>query len=104
MAQVDFSNAHIAPYDKNPIGTYNTGFATVTSFRDSGGNTITNTVSLTTLKNESAEAIYRFTGSFSASGTEFYFGYASSYICWRVTNVTFSSGDTFDFSVKLNII
>lgn len=103
MAQVDFSNAHITPYGNNPTSVYNTGLAGITYFYDSSNNTISSNVSSTTLKSESAEMIYRISGSFSASGTEFYFGNGSTK-CWRVTNVSFSSGDTYSFTVKASII
>ena len=103
MAQVDFSNAQIEPYSKTPMGTYNSGLNATTELYNSS-TTVIGSVSITTLKNDTNEAIFQYTGTFSATGTEFLFGYYGSYLCWKVSNVSFNSGDTFSFKIKANVV
>ena len=104
MAQVDFTNATIAPYSSNPMGTYTSGLNSANAFYNSGSTAITSSLTTSTVKSESGEAIYQYTGTFSATGTEFYFGYNNSYLCWKVSNISFNSGDTFTFKIKANIV
>ena len=101
MAQVDFSNAHIEPYNINPaekafltLNIYNSGSII---FCDSNGNSVVSSQTMQTPISTPTRTMFQYSGIFSTSGTEFYFKYGA--IAWRVYGITFASGDTFVFTV-----
>lgn len=115
MAQVDFSNARIAPYTGSAIApswsrvnpTYFT-YLTLTSSTDiidANGSRISQ-ATITTLKNAQKQFVILYSGTFSASGTEFYIAYAAGTAVagWKISNISFSSGDTYVFSIKADLI
>lgn len=108
MAEVDFSNARLSvdpartksPIDPNYLNLI------ANYFYDSNWNRIS-TVSFTRVVDEQNRVSYIYSGTFTASGTEFYFGdaYPSEFDQrWRVSNITFSSGDTYQFKVTANLM
>lgn len=110
MAQVDFTNARIAPAIITGFGnpTENTYLSiNQQKLTNSSGAYISNGSS-TQLKNESKQLVYLYQGTFSASGTEFYVitynNGSSRFSGWKVSNITFSSGDTYVFSIKADLI
>lgn len=106
MAEVDFTNARISPEQsgKNPTGAplvnIDTGVLTNASGNlvASGNHTVT--------KNTAQQFVILYSGTFDVSGTEFYLrSYGSSTACaWKVSNITFSAGDTYVFSIKADLI
>ena len=110
MAEVDFTNARIAPATSYPGGStaYNPTYDAYVSltkynkFVNAGGGNITSSFNRTTVKDQQKQFVLMYNGTFSANGTEFYIlGDAGA---WRVYNITFSSGDTFVFSIKADLI
>lgn len=106
MAQVDFTNAHIEPVGSDSsIYKENDVSLKPISFYNASGSSIASP-NYTVTKNESNNLVYTYTGSFYASGTEFYlYGYnMTSAKKWRVYNINFASGDTFNFKISAKII
>lgn len=104
MAQVDFTNAHIQPYGNNPIYEQgDAGLANVTNFYNSSGTAIA-TVSKSVITDDPKKLVFNLSGTFSASGTEFYIGTSGSDFVYRVFNIHFSNGDTFIFRFNANIV
>ena len=107
MAQVDFSNAHIVPFGLNPlVGVTDVGLNSASSFFDFSGNNITSSLQATVYETAPKYLIYRYTGTFSASGNEIYIHHVYDFTNtrWKISNISFNSGDTFDFKIKANII
>lgn len=117
MAVVDFSNAIIEPTSYTIPGvsyasvnpTYRSHVALgVSAFFDVNFTTVTQSLSVTTVSDQSKQLVVQFQGTFSGSGTEFYMlnysggGYVLT--CWKVSNISFNSGDTFLFKVKANLV
>jgi len=109
MAEVDFSHAKIVPATsyagstslRNP--TYNSGVTlAMTSPHNSSGQEIVSTYNVVELVNQQKELAYLWTGTFNASGTEFYMVYNGA--GWRIYNISFNSGDTFIFQIKADLI
>ena len=101
MAAVDFSNARISvdpTRTKSPIFPVYLNLGS-NYFSDSNGNVI-NTGTFTRDVDEQSKLSYKYSGTFTASGTEFYFGdYYSWQQRWHISNITFRSGDTYEFKV-----
>ena len=103
MAQVDFSNAVLDVYNDKPLtyGSYlqlnNSG---APYFHNLAGNYIsvpTKSIILNTPQNVSI----LFTGVFNSAGTEFYIGDSAKE--WKVSNISFSSGDTYSFVIDIEV-
>lgn len=109
MAEVDFSHARIQPATsygghsnlENPAKYQYVSLATVDYLYDINENTIAS-LNRTQLVNQQKQLVYQYSGTFTASGTEFYFGH--SLAIWKVSNISFSSGDTFIFQIQADLI
>ena len=107
MAQVDFSNAVLAPYGTNPLRRTKASFDSYISAQkkcvDVNGNQITSSYNISTSHETNDSFDVEATGTFSTSGTEMYIYYFETH--WRVSNISFNSGDTFvlNVHVELNI-
>lgn len=44
-----------------------------------------------------------YTGTFNASGTEFTINYSSTRAAFRVSNISFSAGDTYSFVIDIEV-
>ena len=109
MAQVDFSNAVLDLYSGNPsyadkpmnssdylnLGGNNSHILVNTS-----GSSIVSNSSKTIITNTPSKVSILYTGTFTASGTEFLTYEAPR---WRVSNVSFSSGDTYSFVIDIEV-
>ena len=109
MAVVDFSNARIEPanlagrfYQNPTMNSYVTLYSGVTNFFDASGNIISS-LTIRQLTNEQKHFVNQYQGTFSASGTEFYIQYQYN-AGWKVSNIAFNSGDTFDFTIRADLI
>ena len=99
MAEVDFTNATLSlvsnPMNGNaPLNLY--------SIYNSNRQPITSSINRATVLKTTEKDLYKMSGAFSNSGTEFYIGNSSESI-WKVENVSFQSGDTFEMIFSLNI-
>lgn len=114
MAQVDFSNAVL---DVNPNNAeampmtaaeylYINHLPRLYNGNDAPQRISTNEVK-TILSNTPAKVSILFTGSFTANGTEFYIGRNEYYTyvlpLWRVSNISFSSGDSYAFVIDIEV-
>jgi hypothetical protein len=107
MAVVDFSNAVLTPLLVNGSAKYyNNWWMTLypyygnISIYDSNGTQIIDSASSKTADTRNYYVI-QFSGHMTASGTEMYIGDGDLY--WKISNVTFSNGDTVDFKIKAQV-
>lgn len=107
MAEVDFSHARITPAGAvNPAAYSYVNLTNLSGFRDASDNSVAS-VTITTLVNQQKRFVKMFSGTFTASGTEFYiWQYSSPYGVgkWKVSNISFNSGDTFIFQIQADLI
>ena len=101
MAQVDFSNAVLRPFDsRHPLGyAWTLGFANTGALYSTDGWSITTNHQLRTIAQTQSKISLLYTGQFTSSGTTFCI---SNYTVWQVTNVSFSAGDTYSFVVDVD--
>lgn len=112
MAQVDFSNARIEPANISP-SVNPTAYSNLTlagyndTLYDSRINAVSSNINVTQLTNQQKQLMYLYQGTFSASGTEFYIIHAPSYTNyagWKVSNISFSAGDTYVFQINATLV
>ena len=108
MAEVDFSHAKIQPYSSvsnryNPTKRSYLNIET-TYLIDSNGSDVSSALVTTFITNQQKEFVMQYSGTFIASGTEFYMRNSSDTSSWRVYNISFNSGDTFIFQIKADLI
>lgn len=104
MAQIDFSNAVL---DVNGNSTPLTeddymSFNNTAYLWNSQGQYITSNQTKTIINNTPAKVSILYTGSFTTSGTEFYIGNGGGNP-WKVSNISFSSGDTYSFVIDIEV-
>ena len=120
MAMVDFSNARIEPVAYPGIGqgafsTYSAvnptekiyiSFYSNVNLWNADGGTISTNASISQLLNESKQMILLYQGTFNTSGTEFYIiSYGNSVMgAWKVSNISFNSGDNYVFQINANLV
>lgn len=103
MAQIDFSNARIEPYNTNPVNN-NTNYVSLNNAyfsADSGGTTINENVHANIMSATNNRIVIRYYGQMKAgvSGTSF----AMGSMTWRVSNISYSGGDTYDFTIGCDL-
>lgn len=110
MAQVDFSNAIIEQtarfYSTNPAELSNSSLYSG-YLLDSNGTQINSDYSATVIVQEHRKFVIRYTGTFNTSGTEFYISQGGSNPLtgkWKVSNINFSAGDLYTFTIAVNMI
>ena len=109
MAEVDFSHARIQPWSnnsKNPTTSASVSLGGMTDLYNSSIQSISSTITRTNLVDQQKQLVYQYSGSFTASGIEFYLvAYdGSSYNGWKISNISFNSGDTFIFQIQADLI
>ena len=98
MAQVDFSgavlqpNSGMKPMDVSEYLRFNYSDA----IYDINGTVISTNRGKAMLVCNPNKVTFVFTGTFTASGTELYIT-----DIWRVSNITFASGDTYSFAIDI---
>lgn len=108
MAQVDFSNAVLEPYtDVKPLtAQYDLGIE-INNISNANSGIIASNLTTTVLENTLSKRSVLFTGTFTDSGTEcylyYYFSIAVHNIYWKISNISFSSGDTFSFVIDIEV-
>lgn len=104
MAQVDFSNAVLDVYNgRKPMtsASYLSLGGNANPFINENGVSVTSgSISPQIISNTPTKASILFVGSFTASGDRFLLGYSGGYM-WRVSNISFSNGDTFSFIIDI---
>ena len=107
MATIDFSNATLEPVINVYLRSYLALDPTwsITSIYDASGNSIGNFSSKRIMESETNYFTTIFVGSMSASGVEMYLGYndSSHPKYWKISNISFASGDTFTFQIKAQL-
>ena len=109
MAEIDFSNAKLEPYLHNPmsldlyVGLYR---ITNSSGQSIAGSSAGTAQYIADTSGAYTTMIVIISGTMSASGTEFYMATAESTgnIGWRVSNISFQSGDTFYLQIQCKIV
>ena len=109
MAEVDFSNAIFTivagsgATSTNPILSSDLALNNRTLW-DATGNAISSSSSTATkIQSENTIQKISYSGEFTASGTEFYISTAPSNIRYKVSNISFNSGDSYSFSVRADL-
>lgn len=102
MAQVDFSNALLEPRSgQKPITeSYNLYLNNTSYLFDSNGANVVTSPSKSTLVSTPSKVTILYSGTFSASGTEFYMCNSSDKQ-WKVSNISFNPGDTYSFAIDI---
>ena len=109
MAVVDFSNAHIEATSINNTKPMTIGYLGLRGYRgdprvcDSSGSSIVSNLQQTDGTVTINSTYVTLSGTFTASGTELYVGNTVNGLLWKISNVSFSSGDTFDFRIDAEI-
>ena len=108
MAEVDFTNARIEPSSLgNWVNPTNAADVSLNNYSyyllDSSGSSISSALSPTQLINQQKQLMFLYQGTFTASGTEFYIRPTSSLSGWKVSNISFNSGDTFVFQINATL-
>lgn len=108
MAQIDFSNAILSPYNTSPLSSYHyLGFPRAfnegggNGFVDSNGNKVANG-RYHHIETDKYKHNFRYTGEMISSGNEFYIKEDGA-VHWKVSNISFNSGDTFSLKISCNI-
>ena len=110
MADVDFSNAvldvrsDITPINPMSPSNYLLFDVTATLYDSNAGWVVSSGATKTVLSNTSTKVSILFRGTFSTSGTAFYMGdnsVAAERRPWKVSNISFSSGDTYAFVIDI---
>ena len=105
MAQVDFSTAVLEPAPGTKPMDYSSYMRIYYSSgiwnAPNGAVIVANNGQYKLVENQNKVTVV-YTGTFTASGTEFYIGYFSNGIkLWKVTNISFNSGDTYSFAIDI---
>ena len=109
MAQVDFSHAVLEPYTGiKPLSMdQNLAIEACGSLVSSSKQSVVTNLAINTLSETATRKIKTYNGTFSTSGTEcylyWYFGIGNEAIYWRISNITFSAGDTFSFAIQIDV-
>lgn len=107
MADVDFSNAVLDVNYSNPLAMERFFDFDYTSYLyDINSNRINQNETISRITDTATKASFLYTGTFTASGTEFYMGqYFGGGIggTWKVSNISFASGDTYSFVVDIEL-
>lgn len=103
MAEVDFSNARIEPVGTQNMMSYNYLDLNTTILRDANNDYISNSFTPSRLINEQKQLIYLYQGTFTVGGTEFYMYFSDGRGQWKVSNISFNSGDTFVFQINATL-
>lgn len=110
MAQVDFSNAvlDVIGNNKPMADTYynymNLGNSGI-FFDTTETNRVNTNNSVSQIVNTPTKTSFLYTGEFTASGTSFHmqYQYYSYYYMWKVSNISFNSGDTYSFIIDVEV-
>lgn len=104
MALIDMTNARIevAPTATVIPATYGWVNLNTSSLLDENGNTI-GSVSCSKSNLNNRESVYTYTATFSASGTEFYIAGKNTNAAWKISNISFQSGDVGQFDIDIKI-
>ena len=107
MAQIDFTNAVLEPNGTYKPMTFDWLMYTWgDDYLFNAGKSSISTGSQTVVLNSPTKATIVKTGTFTASGTEFYIGYydrVSTQIPWKVSNISFNAGDTYSFAIDIEV-
>lgn len=102
MADVDFSNA-VLDVNSSEKPLAESGYLRLRNYMFYyNGNPVTDTSGSSTIITDTPTKVsILYTGTFIASGTEFYIAYSQYSGTFRVSNISFSSGDTYSFIIDI---
>lgn len=105
MAIVDFSNAVIEPFSGSPFLSASISLGSGTYVTDINNQSIADNQSRTVKRSATNELIIQYSGTLTASGTAMYISNNfNPPIHWRISNISFASGDTFNFQIVANMV
>lgn len=110
MAEVDFTNARIEPFSglsglPNPTSKSYLGLDTNNLYDVVNYTTEVGVGTRTRVKDAQKSFVNLYSGTFNTSGTQFgVWALGGTLTGWKVSNITFSAGDTYVFSIKADLI
>lgn len=108
MAEINFTNAVLEPYNRCPASFPDIAIETdpyIIRLVDASGNRITSSDNdnFEIVRSAYNDILYHFWGTMGTNGTEIYlrksYGGAVNWY-WKISNVSFQSGDTYDFQIN----
>ena len=106
-SQVDFSNASLTMVNKTSAWTVGVLYldqgANLYNESSSYSPSITTNATKTVLVNTNQRYVINHTGKFTTNGTGFHIGADHNPRVWKVTDVSFSGGDTYSFDLEINL-
>lgn len=109
MAEVDFSNATIEidpSATQSPVTYANVNLDRADLYSTNGAQ-ITTGATMSRLINEQKQLMYLYQGTFTADGTAFVvhgvYGANNWAARWKVSNISFNSGDTYVFQINATL-
>lgn len=104
MAEVDFSNAVLSIVTANPFESGYMSMMGLNGLTNASGNLVSNDLDNRVTILDKDTLVVTFTGTFNQSGTEFYINLSvTSSNHWKISNISFSAGDTYIFKIEANI-
>lgn len=107
MAQVDFSNATIE-YITTAPNEWDLAYLMLKSSAlwNSSGGLINQNAAVNKTSETGSKVSFVYTGAFISAGTEFYFRsyFGTRDMAWKVSNISFDSGDTYSFQIDLELV
>lgn len=101
MADVDFSHAVLDAVNGETPLTHSSYLDLMHNFWY--GSTEISVPVISLITNTPTKVSILYTGTFNQSGTEFYFAYVGGAGTFKVTNISFSAGDTYSFIIDIEI-
>lgn len=101
MAVVDFTNAVLDVNGAEKPLTHSDFMELRHYFFVNGSQVSAPTFNVVT--NTPTKVSIRYTGTFNSSGTEFYIAYTTTQGTFKVSNISFSSGDSYDFIIDIEV-
>lgn len=107
MAQIDFSNATIE-YITTAPNEWNQAYLMLNSSAlwNSSNSLINQNAAVNKTSETGSKVSFVYTGTFTSAGTEFYFRsyFEPRDMVWKVSNISFDSGDTYGFQIDLELV
>lgn len=106
MAFVDFSNAQLHLPSSPTFNITNNGNVCLSNnvLTNASGQTIVSNYNHSITINEQKKQVHQYTGTFTASGTEFYLGDKLAVNQkYKITGISFQNGDNYSFEIPVTL-
>ena len=106
MAFVDFSNAQLHLPSNSSFNITTDAYACIYNgyLVNASGQAVSTNYNVQLLIDEPKKLVFQYTGTFTASGTEFYFGVRNAVNeKYKITGVNFQNGDQYSFQIPITL-